>query len=294
MDLYRIISLESFLDLTLNKRERYVNPVTWDDTHEGYLLAYMQSKSGLKYVVQELYWSVHEKNWRLALDSINKLIYNYNAVYGQCWSILPDSDALWRIYSYGNHAIQIASTDELINNVICGEERINYRQQIKKIQYDVVQKEDLLHKQCVQIKGASSLVEPYFHKRKAYEHEKEVRVIFSNPQNHGALIMGEIYRSINKNQDFTHLTEDSEIIDKLCEYANQLLCLYQENAIPKDHHIKIARLQDYIRGVTVHPFAEEWYESLIEEICLRHGLKFNGKSQLYQPIDSDADKNNEK
>lgn len=35
MNLYRIISLETFVDLIHNKHERYVRPVTWEDTYEG-------------------------------------------------------------------------------------------------------------------------------------------------------------------------------------------------------------------------------------------------------------------
>ena len=37
MNLYRIISLETFIDLLHNQRERYVRPATWDDNYEGYL-----------------------------------------------------------------------------------------------------------------------------------------------------------------------------------------------------------------------------------------------------------------
>lgn len=33
MDLYRIISLETFVDLLHNKRERYVRPAIWDDNY---------------------------------------------------------------------------------------------------------------------------------------------------------------------------------------------------------------------------------------------------------------------
>ena len=48
MNLYRIISLETFLDIVLNKRERYVRPATWEDTFEGYLFSKLENQEEKK------------------------------------------------------------------------------------------------------------------------------------------------------------------------------------------------------------------------------------------------------
>ena len=50
MNLYRIISLESFIDLLHNKRERYVRPATWEDTFEGYLYSKLYDEKERKEV----------------------------------------------------------------------------------------------------------------------------------------------------------------------------------------------------------------------------------------------------
>lgn len=44
MELYRIISLETFIDLLHHKRERYVRPSTWEDVFEGYLFSVRPAK----------------------------------------------------------------------------------------------------------------------------------------------------------------------------------------------------------------------------------------------------------
>ena len=68
MNLYRIISLETFLDLILNKRERYVRPLTWEDTFEGYLFSKLENDVERKQIVEYMYYNVYSKNYE-------KLIY---------------------------------------------------------------------------------------------------------------------------------------------------------------------------------------------------------------------------
>lgn len=58
MNLYRIISLETFLDIVLNKRERYVRPVTWEDTFEGYLFSKFDNQEEKRKIVEYLYLSL--------------------------------------------------------------------------------------------------------------------------------------------------------------------------------------------------------------------------------------------
>lgn len=39
-------------------------------------------------------------------------------------------------------------------------------------------------------------------------------------------------------------------------------------------------VNEFILGVTVHPYAEDWYVSVIEEYCRLNNIKFRGKSKL--------------
>lgn len=55
MNLYRIISLETFIDLLHNKRERYVRPTTWEDTFEGYLYTKLYDVEERKKLIHDIY-----------------------------------------------------------------------------------------------------------------------------------------------------------------------------------------------------------------------------------------------
>lgn len=53
MDLYRIISLETFVDLLHNKRERYVRPAIWDDNYEGYLFGKIENAKDRRKIIDD-------------------------------------------------------------------------------------------------------------------------------------------------------------------------------------------------------------------------------------------------
>ena len=102
MNLYRIISLESFIDLLHNKRERYVRPATWEDTFEGYLYSKLYDEKERKKIVEDIYYNVCPRNYKGTIDNILRLEHAKWFVYGQSWSNISESDAMWRIYSYNN------------------------------------------------------------------------------------------------------------------------------------------------------------------------------------------------
>ena len=58
MNLYRIISLETFIDLLHNKRERYVRPATWDDNYEGYLFRKIEDAEDRRKNIEDMYYNV--------------------------------------------------------------------------------------------------------------------------------------------------------------------------------------------------------------------------------------------
>ncbi len=48
---------------------------------------------------------------------------------------------------------------------------------VEPIKYDINPDDDLTRKQIQQLKHTLSIYEPYLHKRKAFKHEKEIRVL---------------------------------------------------------------------------------------------------------------------
>ena len=45
----------------------------------------------------------------------------------------------------------------------------------------------------------------------------------------------------------------------------------------------------FIKNVTVHPFAADWYVKIVESVCKKCDVPFNGKSKLYDLEDGDSE-----
>ena len=41
--LFRYIGFEDFINLTINNKDRFVRPSSWDDKYEGYLFSHMET-----------------------------------------------------------------------------------------------------------------------------------------------------------------------------------------------------------------------------------------------------------
>ena len=217
MNLYRIISLETFIDLLHNKRERYVRPETWDDNYEGYLFGKIENSKDRRKIIEDVYYNVCPRNYTATINNLLKLEHGKYFVYGQCWSTLSDSDALWRIYSYSHHAIQIKTTDVRIKNLLKTKADILY--EIRKVKYDVEPEDNLMHEQVMQLKEAKIIYEPFFHKRKAFKHEAEVRVLVDDTcrnQVAGMSSMGATWKIDEK------MEEISQDVEKLNEIEKRL------------------------------------------------------------------------
>ena len=68
------------------------------------------------------------------------------------------------------------------------------------------------------------------------------------------------------------------------QYENEwrIIDMHFANSVSKTLSFKIPSLSDFIDGVMVHPQAEERYVRLIKQICEHFGVKFIGKSQIYE------------
>jgi hypothetical protein len=87
--IYRTYSLEYALALFKRGTNGLVHPSRWDDPFENFFL-----KNG----------AVDEAGNLVALDDVHK------DLYGQCWTLKEESDAIWRIYSPTKGGVCISST----------------------------------------------------------------------------------------------------------------------------------------------------------------------------------------
>ena len=285
MNLYRIICFETFIDLLHNKRERYVRPSSWEDTFEGYLFSKLYEENKLREIVEDIYYNVCPKNYYATILNVFKLEFAKWFVYGQCWSKLKESDAMWRIYSYGERAIQIKTTDTRLNNLLKKIDNIGY--EISSVKYDVVSEDDfihtqMLHTQIKQLKDTGNIREPFLHKRKAFKHEREKRALISNLEYYGITdmdIRGAVWQI---DDEMKKLSADNEKIDVIIRRVNDYFNRWSKKVIPESFYVENIDLQRYISSVVVNPFAPDWYVELIGGLCQEYGIKFEGKSQLYK------------
>jgi hypothetical protein len=95
--IYRIISIERLIEMFESNALIFPLVKVWDDVYENFFV-----KSKLR-----------ENN-----GEIFEIDDNLEEYYGQCWSLLKDSDALWRIYSPNKQGIRIKTTLRKIINLI--------------------------------------------------------------------------------------------------------------------------------------------------------------------------------
>lgn len=51
--------------------------------------------------------------------------------------------------------------------------------------------------------------------------------------------------------------------------------------------IMIPNITEFVKGVMVHPFADDWYVDIVKSVCDKFNLPFDGKSELYKFEDGD-------
>ncbi|WP_444904218.1 DUF2971 domain-containing protein [Microbulbifer sp. CnH-101-E] len=183
----------------MSKQNVLVPPHKWDDPFENLLLKH-RTKFEIKHI---------EKGGHLIPSS--------SKVYGQCWTMHRETDAMWRIYSNDKNGAKVKTTPRLLLNAI-NDSSNNSNAYIGKVQYlnqgDLLNKIDSLDAYTSDKDVAESLL----YKRKEFSHEKEVRLVHTNGK-------GEIYKhAVNPSSLFEEVVFDPRIDEPLYEaYKSALL-----------------------------------------------------------------------
>ncbi|MEW6713609.1 MAG: hypothetical protein AB1306_00760 [Nitrospirota bacterium] len=90
-------------------------------------------------------------------------------VFGTSWSLMPESDALWRIYSPQLEGVQIQTTEAKLRAIM--------KEVIDPVTHERYPAE--IHSRIVNYNhtGVGTIVDNYFYKREAFSHEQEFRAI---------------------------------------------------------------------------------------------------------------------
>lgn len=148
--LYRYMCLSQFMSFVETRKTYLTRLLFWEDK-----------------------WEVPTIRFLSEVESCSNINFNEQEVkdlYGQCWSLEGVSDALWRIYSRDGEGILIQTTVEKFDLI----KEITHGMLSPVIYYDNLKQ--VSKKLSLETKDNSSLTQGLF-KRKAFEHEKEVRLI---------------------------------------------------------------------------------------------------------------------
>lgn len=162
--MYKYIRLEYVLNMLETRKLRFDNIKKWEDVYENFV----------------------DKEDIILLNSKRETISSL-ACYGQSWTTLEESDAMWRIYSPTRQAVRVSSTYPLIRRVFWAWNK-NHKDNliIPTIDYVFYAGEDEINKWLLSNTPINHWAflelqdEGLFIKRLEFEHEREVRVVFSS------------------------------------------------------------------------------------------------------------------
>lgn len=121
-----------------------------------------------------------DKKWE---DPFENFVLRSQHAYGQCWTLHKASDAMWRIYSKNSDAVRIRSTVRKLAESLCQTRGkwAHVEAFIGRVQY--LPRKELMAfaknaSQEATTSSAKMLAETLLVKRPAFEHEREVRLLF--------------------------------------------------------------------------------------------------------------------
>lgn len=168
-DIYRVVEVFRLFEIFEEQILAFTAPKMWEDPYENFL---------------EYSYGFNDKNpeIRLSYTGYSKFIF------GQCWTLNEETDAIWRIYSPNRDRVKVKTTIRKMQQVLEGVTdqwfrsyigRVKYRSElnIKKAISDLISDSDRTF-----IMQDKLIRKFYLVKRKAFQYENEVRVIVNLPE----------------------------------------------------------------------------------------------------------------
>lgn len=282
--LYRYISFETFINLVVMKKDMFKRPCKWEDTYEGFMLELLDNKQKQSEVIKQLFKVLSPQNPKATIDNFMRLWYAKWFCYGQCWTMQQEeTDAMWRIYSYGKRAIRVQSTAEKIKEMLAkSPTTVDCLVEIDKVEYDITD-ENFINTQAELLRNTKKISDPFFHKRKAFIHEAETRVVLIERKNSFVTAVSAQFANWslkNEIMDKNDITEEKVL--KLIEKSIKQNCYpFAKENISDILLAENINLNEYIETVMIHPQAEPWIVDIVKKICENENIHCMGKSKLY-------------
>lgn len=263
---YRFIDFLGFVNLVQNKNLVFVKPELWDDPFENYVFKKIETRSGQEEIVKAL----EDLGYSNIPSKILSLCIRKSSVFGQSWSMLSESDALWRIYSSINNSVRVSVSVKNIQklsktcpNFYCS--GVNYKKSIDL-------KEEILNL----FKGKdldTFCVKGMLTKRDSFSHEKEFRLLYVEED---LSLSDSFFR-----KEFEKFSDKNYVIDD--DFYNTLDKVNKiSRGGDKICEVGISNPSEFIDSVMLHPQAEDWVDETVAKYCSLNGIKYLGRSKLYE------------
>jgi hypothetical protein len=232
--IYRIFSIQRFLEMCASHKNTLVRPALWDDPFENFVLRSIAILAGREKA------SIGFKD----------------ALYGQCWTFQRDSDAMWRIYSPDKMGVRVRTTVAALHEAL----RIGCPQ-FSELSCFIGRVEYLPQRELLRMLEdggvASGVLDPsgrgqastLLIKRKEFRHEQEVRLVYFN---HDRAHTSDLYRHpIDPFQLIDEVAFDPRLSDELLQlFSAHVTGLgFEKTSVIRSPLYRLPALQLRLEGV---------------------------------------------
>jgi hypothetical protein len=226
--IFRVFTIDRLFNAIVREELALVRPRMWEDPYENLLYQTpLRNPDGSP----------------LSIESLG------NRLYGQCWTLASVSDALWRIYSPYKIGIRVRTTVETLFGTIWRDEDENAATRYFIGKVDYLSPAEFLNRfkdPCSLLfdTSARAPVVALLSKRKAFSHEREVRLILQDSTNREDQI---VYVKIKPNEVFKTLQFDPRMDSNTVEtFVSVLRSIGFRNRISQSNLYNAPTLRSHV------------------------------------------------
>lgn len=208
--IYRFTTVDRVLQLIVRSQNTLVSPRKWKDPFENILSRVPCRKSNGETFMHPL----------------------RERVYGQCWTMVEETDATWRMYVPDGNGVRLKTTIRKLHqslhrsqdayaSISCFIGRVEYKEKDELLVRLSDRKWNKDHFLGV---GSQGQAESLLFKREAFKPEQEIRLIYLDPQNKGC---EDFYHyDIDASDVIEQITFDPRMKDSLCDTYSSIVRKY--------------------------------------------------------------------
>ena len=236
--LWRYLDLAKFIALLNDKKLHFARADVFPDRHEGSITTKMREALKVQFSARADLGKTASRFRKLVKES----------TFISCWCMEPESEAMWNLYCGDNYGVAITVVYRDIEASFS-----NHGLVIAPVKYLNYQMEGF---------SQGNVLYPFFHKRIAFAHEREVRIVqwHSDQMPVGMPVTGHPPTEEEKRAHEDELKHGEE--------------LKAERGTGTSLEFDVEAL---VRTVVVHPYAPDWYFNVIKLVVERFTPTLVGK-----------------